>query len=228
MSEISSENKSIPEMSPIENVKPGKFITLEGTEGAGKSTNLAFIQAWLSEQGIDHIVTREPGGTEIGEAIRGVLLNKDYTAMHDETELLLMFAARAQHLKEKILPAIEQGKWVISDRFTDATYAYQGAARGLDFARIAEIENWVQQGFQPDTTFIFDLPIEIGMARVASRGGETDRFEQEKHDFFEKVRSAYLQRAEQAPARYAKLDASQSLENVQAAIVARLKSMLGE
>ncbi len=205
---------------------PGQFITLEGTEGAGKSTNLAFIQSWLSEQGIDHIVTREPGGTEIGEAIRGILLNKDYTAMRDETELLLMFAARAQHLQEKILPAIEQGKWVISDRFTDATYAYQGAARGMDFARIGEIENWVQQGFQPDTTFIFDLPVEIGMARVASRGGETDRFEQEKQVFFEKVRSAYLTRAAQAPQRYTILDASQPFDQVQQAIIERLQQMV--
>lgn len=206
---------------------PGQFITLEGTEGAGKSTNLAFIQEWLTSQGIDHIVTREPGGTEISEAVREVLLNKEFTAMHEETELLLMFAARAQHLQEKILPAIAQGKWVISDRFTDATYAYQGAARGMSFERIAEIENWVQQGFQPDTTFIFDLPIEVGMARVASRGGETDRFEQEKHDFFEKVRSAYLQRAEMSPQRYTILDASQPLEAVQQDIVSRLQQMMG-
>ena len=206
----------------------GQFITLEGTEGAGKSTNLLFIQEWLNTQGVEHIVTREPGGTEIGEAIREILLNKDYTAMHAETELLLMFAARAQHLKEKILPAIEAGKWVISDRFTDATYAYQGAARGMAFERIAEIEHWVQQGFFPHTTFIFDLPIEVGMARVASRGGETDRFEQEKHEFFEKVRSAYLKRAEMAPERYTVLDASQPLETVQANIVKRLQLMQGK
>jgi len=148
--------------------------------------------------------------------------------MHAETELLLMFAARAQHLKEKILPAIKAGKWVISDRFTDATYAYQGAARGMAFERIAEIEHWVQQGFFPHTTFIFDLPIEIGMARVASRGGETDRFEQEKHDFFEKVRSAYLKRAQMAPERYTVLDASQPLETVQDNIVQRLQMMQGQ
>lgn len=206
----------------------GQFITLEGTEGAGKSTNLLFIQQWLNEQGIEHIVTREPGGTEIGEAIREVLLNKEFTAMHEQTELLLMFAARAQHLQEKILPAIEQGKWVISDRFTDASYAYQGAARGMAFERIAEIEHWVQQGFFPHTTFIFDLPIEIGMARVASRGGETDRFEQEKKEFFEKVRLAYLKRAEMAPERYTVLDASQPLAQVQAAIVERLQMMQGK
>ncbi|WP_029407257.1 dTMP kinase [Thiomicrorhabdus sp. Milos-T2] len=203
----------------------GQFITLEGTEGAGKSTNLEFIKEWLTRQGIEHLVTREPGGTEIGEAIREVLLNKAYTAMQAETELLLMFAARAQHLQEKIIPALQQGKWVVSDRFTDATYAYQGAARGMSFERIAEIEHWVQKGFQPNTTFIFDLPIEIGMARVASRGGEIDRFEQEKQEFFEKVRAAYLQRASLAPQRYRVLDASQSLEKVQQDIVSRLELM---
>lgn len=204
----------------------GKFLTLEGTEGAGKSTNLSFIKDWLTEQGIEVISTREPGGTEIGEAVRGILLNQDFTAMHEDTELLLMFAARAQHLREKILPALAQGKWVISDRFTDASYAYQGAARGMGFERIAEIEQWVQQGTHPDTTFVFDLPIEMGMARVAARGGETDRFEQEKQDFFEKVRGAYLTRAAQAPERYQVLDASQSLEAVQAAIVARLQTLI--
>lgn len=206
----------------------GKFLTLEGTEGAGKSTNLSFIKAWLTERGIDVITTREPGGTEIGEAVRGLLLNQAYTEMHADTELLLMFASRAQHLQEKILPALAEGKWVISDRFTDASYAYQGGARGMGFERIAEIEQWVQQGTQPDTTFLFDLPIEIGMARVASRGGETDRFEQEKHDFFKKVRDAYLARADQAPERYEILDASQSLEAVQAAIVRRLQSLIDE
>ena len=204
----------------------GKFITLEGTEGAGKSTNLVYIQDWLNKQGIEHIVTREPGGTAISEAVRGVLLNQEFTEMHHETELLLMFAARAQHLQEKILPAIAEGKWVVSDRFTDATYAYQGGARGLSDERIGVIEEWVQQGFQPDTTFIFDLPIEIGMARVAQRGGETDRFEQEKHDFFEKVRATYLKRASKAPARYEILDASQSLADVQAAISQRLQMMV--
>ena len=204
----------------------GKFLTLEGTEGAGKSTNLSFIKDWLTEQGLEVISTREPGGTEIGEAVRTILLNQDYTAMHEDTELLLMFAARAQHLREKILPALAQGKWVISDRFTDASYAYQGAARGMGFDRIAEIEQWVQQGFHPDTTFVFDLPIEIGMARVAARGGETDRFEQEKQAFFEKVRGAYLTRAAQAPDRYKVLDASQSLDEVQTAIVTRLKSLI--
>lgn len=208
----------------------GQFITLEGTEGGGKSTNLLFIQEFLASKGIEVIVTREPGGTEIGEAIRGILLNNDFSIMHSDTELLLMFAARAQHIHEKIQPALAEGKWVISDRFTDASYAYQGAARELGFERIALIEAWVQQGFQPDTTFVFDLPVEIGMARVAARsqatGQKIDRFETEKQDFFEKVRSAYLTRAQQAPSRYTVLDASQSLDNVQQAITQRLKAML--
>jgi dTMP kinase len=203
----------------------GKFITLEGTEGAGKSTNLALIESWLKNKGVEVVVTREPGGTAIGEAIRGVLLNRDFTEMHVNTELLLMFAARAQHIEEKIRPALEAGKWVVSDRFTDASYAYQGAARGMAFERIEQIELWVQQGFYPDKTFVFDLPVEVGMARVAARGGQVDRFEQERHDFFERVRNAYLERAEQAPQRYAVLDASQPLEQVQSVITTQLNEL---
>ncbi|WP_321276263.1 dTMP kinase [Thiomicrorhabdus indica] len=203
----------------------GKFITLEGSEGAGKSTNIAFISDYLQSKGIDVLVTREPGGTEIGEQIRKILLNKVNTAMHEDTELLLMFAARAQHIREKILPALEQGKWVISDRFTDASYAYQGAARGMGFERIAEIENWVQQGFQPDCTFVLDLPVEIGMQRVKSRGGDGDRFEDEQKAFFETVRKAYLHRAELAQERYAVIDASQTLDNVQAQLVKALAAL---
>lgn len=208
----------------------GQFITLEGTEGGGKSTNLLFIQEFLVAQGLEVVVTREPGGTEIGEAIREILLNNAFTTMHADTELLLMFAARAQHIQEKIQPALAEGKWVISDRFTDASYAYQGAAREMGFERIAQIEAWVQQGFQPDTTFVFDLPVAIGMARVASRSQETgqviDRFESEKQAFFETVRNAYLKRAAETPARYTVLDASQSLDSVQMAITQRLEAML--
>lgn len=204
----------------------GKFITLEGSEGAGKSTNLAYLAELLQAQGLKVITTREPGGTEIGEKIRGLLLDPENKAMHEDTELLLMFAARAQHIREKILPAVERGAWVISDRFTDASFAYQGAARGMGFARIAEIESWVQQGFQPDLTLVFDLPIAIGMQRVASRGAQTDRFEQEQQAFFEKVRAAYLQRAEAAPSRYAVLDASQDLSAVQKQIRQQLASKL--
>lgn len=204
----------------------GQFITLEGTEGGGKSTNLGFIESFLLEQGVDVVVTREPGGTDIGEAIRAILLNKDFSEMCDDAELLLMFAARAQHIQEKIKPALAAGKWVISDRFTDATYAYQGGARGGDFERIAQIEQWVQQGFQPNLTFIFDLSVKEGMARVLSRSQQTgqiiDRFEQEKQAFFEKVRATYLDRAKACPERYEVLDASQPLEQVQRCIQARL------
>jgi dTMP kinase len=212
--------------------QPGQFITLEGTEGAGKSTNLMFIEQWLRDRDIDVVVTREPGGTAIGEAVRHILLDKQYGEMTPDTELLLMFAARNQHLQEKILPALAAGQWVISDRFTDATYAYQGGARGLPFKRIAEIEQWVQKGRFPDRTFVFDLPIEEGMKRVAARaelsGQHIDRFEQEKIDFFEKVRATYLIRAEEAPERYTVLDAQQPLEAVQAQLQAALMSMLSE
>ncbi len=204
----------------------GKFLTLEGTEGAGKSTNLKFIQTFLENKGIEIIVTREPGGTPIGEAIRNILLTTDFTEMTANTELLLMFAARNQHIEEKIKPAIAAGKWVVSDRFTDASYAYQGAARGIEYSRLAEIENWVQQGFQPDTTFIFDLPIAIGMERVRARGEKSDRFEQEKLEFFEKVRGAYLNRTKLVPSRYKILDASQSLEAVQKQIATQLVELL--
>lgn len=212
--------------------QPGQFITLEGTEGAGKSTNLMFIEQWLRDRDIDVVVTREPGGTAIGEAVRQILLDKQYGEMTPDTELLLMFAARNQHLQEKILPALAAGQWVISDRFTDATYAYQGGARGLPFERIAEIEQWVQKGRFPDRTFVFDLPIEEGMKRVAARaelsGQHIDRFEQEKIDFFEKVRATYLMRAEEAPERYTVLDAQQPLEAVQAQLQAALMSMVSE
>lgn len=204
----------------------GKFITLEGGEGAGKSTNLRYIQAWLESHGIEVVITREPGGTELGEKIRGLLLDKANQAMTADTELLLMFAARAQHIQQLIQPALAQGKWVISDRFTDASYAYQGAARGLGFERIAIIEQWVQQEFAPDCTFVFDLPIEVGMNRVRARGGEIDRFEQEQTLFFQQVRQAYLQRAGLAPARYRVLDAAQGLEQVQLDIAHALKGLV--
>lgn len=204
----------------------GKFITLEGGEGAGKSTNLAFIQAWLQQHGIDVLLTREPGGTELGEAIRNILLDQQYQDMSAECELLLMFAARAQHIDKKIKPALAQGKWVVSDRFTDASYAYQGAARGLGFERVKVIEDWVQGQFAPDRTFLFDLPVEVGMKRVHSRGAGIDRFEQEHADFFNTVRQAYLQRAEQVPARYSVLNAAQPIEQVQADIVKQLELLI--
>jgi dTMP kinase len=192
----------------------GKFITIEGGEGAGKSTNIAFIKNYLEQHGKELIMTREPGGTPLAERIRELLLDKDEKDMCSDTELLLMFAARAQHLYEVIQPAINDGKWVICDRFTDATYAYQGGGRGIAFDRIKQLENWVQGEFRPDITIIFDLPVKVGLARANNRS-EPDRFEQEDVDFFNRVRDAYLQRAEMEPKRYAIVDAEPELEAVQ-------------
>ncbi len=193
---------------------PGRFITLEGGEGAGKSTNADYLAQRLEAAGIRLLRTREPGGTALGERIRELLLDTASDGMHADTELLLMFAARAQHIHERILPALRAGAWVLCDRFTDATYAYQGGGRGIDVARIAQLEDWVQQGFQPDMTILFDLPVETGLARAGARG-ELDRFEREQGAFFEAVRQAYLQRAEREPARFRVVDAGQPLDAVQ-------------
>ncbi len=192
----------------------GRFITLEGGEGAGKSTNAAYIARRLEASGIRLRQTREPGGTRLGEQIRTLLLDPSQQTMHADTELLLMFAARAQHLNEVILPALQAGDWVLCDRFTDATYAYQGGGRGIDTQRIGELEAWVQQGFQPDMTLLFDLPVETGLARAGERGA-LDRFEQEQKTFFSAVRETYLQRAKQYPGRFRIIDAGQQLADVQ-------------
>jgi len=192
----------------------GRFITLEGGEGAGKSTNLDYIQRRLEAAGVVLQVTREPGGTPLGEKVREVLLNTEHAGMSSDAELLLMFAARAQHLHQAILPALGKGGWVLCDRFTDATYAYQGGGRGIDAGRIRLLEDWVQQGFQPDMTLLFDLPVELGLKRAGKRGA-LDRFEQEQTDFFEQVREAYLQRARQDPQRFRIIDAGQELLAVQ-------------
>lgn len=205
----------------------GKFITLEGSEGSGKSTNLAYIRDRLVEQGIDLVVTREPGGTALGEAIRGLLLDHRNTAMCSDTELLLMFAARAQHLAELIIPALESGKWVLCDRFTDATYAYQGAGRGIAHERIALLEQWVQGELRPDLTLFLDLPVSLGLERASNRG-EPDRFEREKLEFFERVREGYLKQARLAPQRYRVIDASCPLEQVQLQIDHVLHEALAE
>ncbi|MBN7119855.1 dTMP kinase [Ectopseudomonas oleovorans] len=203
----------------------GLFITLEGPEGAGKSTNREYLAERLREQGIDVLLTREPGGTPLAERIRELLLDPSDEPMAADTELLLVFAARAQHLQQVIRPALAKGSVVLCDRFTDATYAYQGGGRGLSIERIAQLEQFVQGELRPDLTLIFDLPIEIGLARAAARG-RLDRFEQEGRGFFEAVRQAYLQRAEQAPQRYRVLDAGQTLAQVQADIDALLPSLL--
>lgn len=195
-------------------VKPGKFITVEGVEGVGKTTNMAFIQSWLERQGIDHITTREPGGTPLAEDIRELLLSPRDEAVNENTELLLMFAARAQHLAEVIVPALERGQWVLCDRFTDATYAYQGGGRGVAMEKIALLENLVQEQLRPDLTLILDAPVAQGLER-ANKRSQPDRFEQEKLDFFEQVRECYLSRAKKMPMQYRVVDASQALAQVQ-------------
>ena len=203
----------------------GLFITLEGPEGAGKSTNREYLAALLRERGIDVLLTREPGGTPLAERVRELLLAPSDETMASDTELLLVFAARAQHLAQVIVPALARGAVVLCDRFTDATYAYQGGGRGLDVARIAQLEDFVQGSLRPDLTLVFDLPVEVGLARAAARG-RLDRFEQEGRAFFEAVRSTYLQRAKAEPARYRILDAAQSLEAVQRDLDALLPQLL--
>lgn len=208
-------------------MKKGLFITLEGGEGGGKSTQLAYVQQRLEAAGKKVCVTREPGGTALSERIRELLLDKSQSNMTDDTELLLMFAARAQHLAERILPALDTGEWVLCDRFTDATYAYQGGGRGIATERITQLEDWVQGALRPDLVLLLDLPVEVGLARAGNRG-ELDRFEREQQDFFERVRAAYLQRAEQYPERYRIVDASQDIEAVQTQIDAVLNPLLAE
>lgn len=202
------------------------FITIEGIEGVGKSTNIAFIADWLQSRGVTVRLTREPGGTPMAEEIRELLLRKRDERVSEDAELLLMFAARAQHLQQLILPALDQGVWVVSDRFTDATYAYQGGGRGLPMRRIEQLEEFVLSGFAPDLTIILDAPAAIGMGRVAKRGNE-DRFEQEKQEFFERVRAVYLERASRMPQRYLVVDASQDLATVQAELARALETRLG-
>lgn len=203
----------------------GLFITLEGPEGAGKSTNREYLAERLRDQGIEVVLSREPGGTPLAERIRELLLAPSDEIMDSDTELLLVFAARAQHLAQVIRPALARGAVVLCDRFTDATYAYQGGGRGLSEARIAELERFVQGELRPNLTLVFDLPVEIGLSRAAARG-RLDRFEQEGRAFFDAVRHTYLQRAQAAPARYRVLDAAQSLEAVQRAIDALLPEIL--
>ena len=190
------------------------FITVEGIEGAGKSSNIAFTESLLRSHGHDVLLTREPGGTPLGEELRALLLGHKHDGMQDLTELLLMFAARAEHLHGKILPALEAGKWVICDRFTDATYAYQGGGRQLDTSAISTLESLVQGSRRPDLTLLLDLPVETGLTRAAKRS-EPDRFERQKLEFFQRVREAYLEIARQQPARVKVIDASTELDQVQ-------------
>lgn len=199
----------------------GLFITVEGVEGAGKSTQLTFIQHYLEAAGISLVVTREPGGTPLAEEIREILLRPRDEGMSVKAELLLMFAARAEHLQHKILPALARGQWVLCDRFTDATYAYQGGGRQMDKSLIMDLEQLVQGEHRPDMTIYLDLPVATGLERARKRG-ELDRFEREGIDFFERVREAYLERSRQLPGVYRVIDAGQSIEKVESEIKAVL------
>ena len=195
-------------------LKPGtgKFITLEGIDGAGKSTRLQWLEKQLRAQGKTVLATREPGGTRLGEALRQLVLDTSQ-AMHAETEALLMFAARREHLDKVILPALERGDWVISDRFTDASFAYQGGGRGLTTAKLSELEHWVQDGFQPDLTLYFDVAVALGRQRTSAIKS-ADRFEKEADSFFGRVREAYLERARQFPRRVRIIDANLTIAEV--------------
>jgi len=197
---------------------PGHFITLEGSEGVGKTTNLKFITQQLDAAEIPWLATREPGGTPLAEQIRGLLLADNEEKPHELTELLLMFAARAQHLAQVIQPALASGVWVVCDRFTDATYAYQGGGRGQNENRIHQLEKMVQGDLEPNLTFLLDMPISASSQRVTHRGQAKDRFEQEQLAFFQRVREAYLNQALKNPLRFRVIDADQSLTEVQKAI----------
>ncbi len=203
----------------------GRFITMEGVEGAGKSTQLEFLRGQLESRGRPVLMTREPGGSELAERIRELLLDPHHQGMTPDAELLLVFAARADHLARRIRPALDAGTWVVSDRFTDATFAYQGGGRGIPEARIQVIEDWVQGALRPDRVIVLDLPPAEGARRIAARG-ERDRFEREATPFHERVRGAYLARAAAMPARYRVVDASRPLPEVRAQVAQAVEDLL--
>lgn len=205
-----------------------RFITVEGIEGAGKSTNIAFIKQRLLNAGKEVVVTREPGGTPLGEQIRDVLLSHRNDGMTVDTELLLMFAARAEHLARVIRPALTAGQWVLCDRFTEATYAYQGGGRGIEEQRIADLEAWLQGPLRPDLTLLLDLPPALGLERAGRRNATLDRFESEQLTFFERVRAAYLHQAKLHPGRYRVIDAAQELPAVQLQVSQAMNEILHE
>lgn len=209
----------------VDQNKVGRFIVLEGTEGVGKTTNLQFIEKILRDQGIDLLVTREPGGTPLAEDIRDLLLSPRDEKVVENAELLLMFAARAQHFESKIMPALSSGRWVLCDRFTDATYAYQGGGRGVDMQKIEQLENLVQGDIRPDHVIVLDVDVDIGLKRAGQRG-DLDRFEQENRSFFEKVRAVYVDRATKEPNRYHLVDAAQPLQDVQADLLKTIKKII--
>lgn len=204
----------------------GKFITVEGIEGVGKTTNIDFIRKKIDAAGFGCEVTREPGGTPMAEEIRNTLLNNRTEFVCEETELLLMFASRAQHLKQFILPKLSHGDWIVCDRFTDATYAYQGYGRGQSLANIALLENMVQSTFRPDCTILLDAPVEIGLQRAKKRG-ELDRFEKENIAFFSRVRDGYLELAAKNPHRYRIVDATVAIEEVQRQLSHVIDGLIG-
>jgi dTMP kinase len=207
----------------------GKFITIEGGEGVGKSTQIAALRDWLGSRGLEVVLTREPGGTPLAERIRNLLLHPNAETMPATCELLLMFAARSSHIENVIRPALTRGAWVVCDRFTDSTYAYQGAGRGVDFEQIATLEQLVQGPLRPDLTLLLDAPVETSLARAQSRNlalEVTDRFEREQHDFFERVRHGYLSRARQHPERFAVIDATAELDAVGREIKATVQARL--
>ena len=195
----------------------GKFITIDGVEGAGKSTQIDLICSYLHRKDIEVVRTREPGGTDIGEKIRSVLLDVDNKEMHSDTELLLMFSSRNELIQNKIIPTLNEGKWVVSDRFTDASFAYQGGGRMLSLDRIAKLENWVLGSFKPDLTFLLDISVEIGMTRVEARNAK-DRIEQEERAFFERVRSVFIERSKIYPDRIKLINAERSVDEIQTQI----------
>lgn len=208
-------------------MKRGKFITIEGGEGVGKSTQIGALRDLLVARGIEVVVTREPGGTPRAERIREVLLERNEERMPIEAELLLMFAARSTHVENLIRPALDRGAWVLCDRFTDASYAYQGGGRGVAREFIASLERFVQGGLRPDLTLLLDAPLEVGELRAAARNaqaGSSDRFEQERRDFFERVRNAYLEQAHNEPARFIVIDANAERTRVAEAIWAAVES----
>lgn len=206
--------------------KNGLFITLEGIEGVGKSSLAKQLFAWLQEKQVPCLLTREPGGTEIAESIRHILLKHHNEPMANDTELLLMFAGRAQHLAQLIRPALAQGQWVICDRFTDASYAYQGGGRGIDFARIHMLEQFVHADLQADLTFLLTAPVKLALSRVRQRNNQVDRIEQETLSFFERAQNAYLERAAQTPNRFEVLDSERPLEKLFQHMIQRLEPYL--
>ena len=205
----------------------GRFITIEGVEGAGKSSVVHYIQDLLKEMDIPCVVTREPGGTPIAEAIRKILLSRYDEMMCPDTELLLMFAGRAQHISQVILPALQRGQWVISDRFTDASFAYQGGGRGIPLSHIRELAAWVQGELEPDMTLLMDLPVEVGFSRIHSRGAK-DRIESEGKDFFERVRERYLIRARKFPERFRVINAEHDFDSVKKEVMNVLRPLIAE